>query len=185
RDLAYHPDGKTIGVSTTDGILLFDSTSGEAKGTIKGGLSNYCSLSWSPDGHRLAVGTTRGQIDIFDAQSHNRLITIKPAAAGAADQWGRVRMAKVLDHWITSLDWSADSRRLVSGGKIVTIWGSNQLPKSNLEPRVPGRPEAEQSPIDLEWILANAILHRQGEIVVDGQRIANIAQLPTPPFAIE
>jgi hypothetical protein len=64
-------------IATPAGFILMNPVTGMQNQVIKRGLSNSCIPSWSPDGSRLAVRITAGQVNIPDAELHIRLIALQ------------------------------------------------------------------------------------------------------------
>lgn len=178
RDVAWHPNGRTIAVSTGKGIILISVASGRRIGVVQGGLSPFCSLAWSPDGRRLAAGTTSGQIDIMDAQSYLRLLTLKPEKSTNSPNRRGTYTEKQLASWILSLDWSPDGRRLISGGRQATIWGSDAMPDLKTDSRQPFQSRILQPLVDVERLITMDVIEQKGIVEIDEQRIQDAARLP-------
>jgi hypothetical protein len=67
--------------------------------TFAGHAGAVRSLSWSPDGTRLATGSADGTAKVWDAAGAHELLTLKGHAG-----------------WVRSVSWSPDGTRLATGG---------------------------------------------------------------------
>jgi WD40 repeat protein len=69
--LALSPDGKTLAVGTSlpdeEAITLYDTATGERKGTADSGDRYVSALAFSPDGKLLAVARYEKDIELRDA----------------------------------------------------------------------------------------------------------------------
>ena len=79
---------------------MWDAAGGRELLTLKGHTGRVCSVSWSPDGTRLATGSEDGTAKVWDAAGGRELLTLKGHA-------GEVR----------SVSWSPDGKRLATGSR--------------------------------------------------------------------
>ena len=73
RALAIGPDGKTLASGNWDIVTLWNLTTGERLGALRGFGRYVESLSFSKDGSLLAGGTDLGSVQIWDVGRHARL----------------------------------------------------------------------------------------------------------------
>ena len=75
--------------------------------TLKGHAGPVCSVSWSPDGTRLATGSEDGTAKVWDAAGGRELLTLKGHTG-----------------WVRSVSWSPDGTRLATGSEDGTakVW---------------------------------------------------------------
>jgi hypothetical protein len=146
--VAWSPDGKVIASATSKGIMLYDSATLSPTQTID--EREYAeSVSFSPDGTRLACTCSPGVIKIWNVESGQLLTTLsdeqfltsvafKPngtqIAGGTRD--GRVKVwdggdyrllyvLSGLNDEVSSLAYSADGERLLAGSGLtgtVKVW---------------------------------------------------------------
>ncbi len=144
-NLAFSPDGRLLGGFTSDTIWLWDTNSWEKIATIKEKAGDFMTGSFSPDGKRLAVPTRRNTLKIWDTTFGQELLTLNKDPKSWSDQlafspdgqrlvgntlqWDasaapRVRTLHGPSRGVETLAFSADGRRLFSGGKdhVVKIW---------------------------------------------------------------
>ena len=114
NDIKYSPDGKRLAVASSIGVWIYDAQTGEVINLITstdrrvGGapdpqVSPINSISFSPDGQLLAIGTQGNNIRIWDVKL------------------GRYRHT----HWVSglqSLSFSPDGNILASGGTEILLW---------------------------------------------------------------
>ena len=114
NDIKYSPDGKHLAVASSVGVWIYDAQTGEVINLITstdrrvGGepdpqISPINSISFSPDGQLLAIGTQGNNIRIWDVKL------------------GRYRHT----HWVSglqSLSFSPDGNILASGGTEILLW---------------------------------------------------------------
>ena len=114
NDIKYSPDGKHLAVASSVGVWIYDAQTGEVINLITstdrrvGGepepqVSPINSISFSPDGQLLAIGTQGNNIRIWDVKL------------------GRYRHT----HWVSglqSLSFSPDGNILASGGTEILLW---------------------------------------------------------------
>ena len=114
NDIKYSPDGKHLAVASSIGVWIYDAQTGEvinlitSTDRIVGGepepqVSPINSISFSPDGQLLAIGTQGNNIRIWDVKL------------------GRYRHT----YWVSglqSLSFSPDRNILASGGTEILLW---------------------------------------------------------------
>ena len=114
NDIKYSPDGKHLAVASSIGVWIYDAQTDEVINLITstdrtvGGkpepqVSAINSISFSPDGQLLAIGTQGNNIRIWDVKL------------------GRYRHT----HWVSglqSLSFSPDGNILASGGTEILLW---------------------------------------------------------------
>ncbi|HEV3263103.1 MAG TPA: serine/threonine-protein kinase [Gemmataceae bacterium] len=115
--LALSPDGKYLasgsnyaqGVITREpgDIKVWDLRTGKESQTLNGHLHAVTALAFSPDGHRLASGSTDGMVKLWEAETGQEILTLD-------GPWTAVG----------SVTFSPDGTRLVSGRQdgSVIIW---------------------------------------------------------------
>jgi tetratricopeptide (TPR) repeat protein len=111
-DACFSPDGRWVANPTRDGAIVFDASTGEKSYDLNGHKATTCSLSFSPDGQRLATASDDGTVKIWDAASGQELLTLR-------GHHNKVKHAV----------YSADGERLVSTGTDCTlrIWEATPL----------------------------------------------------------
>jgi WD40 repeat protein len=79
-------------------------------------------IAWSPDGKLVAAGDNEGNITFFDGSDPNGFAEIP-----------NLYMKKAHELVVSSLDFSPDSKRLVTGGfdKKVKVWTLPERPAGN------------------------------------------------------
>ena len=107
--LAVAPDGRAIavaGVRGTSRVRLFDPQGVRQPVSLPGGDWGACSLAYSPDGQRLALGTFEGAIRIIDLKTSKDL---HPGAGHRAP--------------LTGIAFAPDGKMLATaGGRTVCLW---------------------------------------------------------------
>jgi WD40 repeat protein len=73
RDLAFSPDGRWLGVAGNKAIVVWEVATGRKLFTLAGG---HC-LAFSPDGRRLATGTSgEGAVKIWDMATQQPVLSL-------------------------------------------------------------------------------------------------------------
>jgi WD40 repeat protein len=76
---AFSPDGRLLAAVSILGMgHLYDTATGRKTATLQGFLQGAHSVSFSPDGQRLAIGSNGNEaIKIWDVESLQELLTLK------------------------------------------------------------------------------------------------------------
>ena len=112
--MAQSPDGKLLAVPRGSNVVLFDAGTGAVVRTLVGHAVRAYGAAFSPDGTRLASGSTfhgDGAITVWDVQS-GRVVHVLKGHTG--------------DVWRTA--FSGDGKRLVSGSadKTARVWDAEK-----------------------------------------------------------
>jgi WD40 repeat protein/class 3 adenylate cyclase len=108
-ETALSPDGRSIAVASgfTPDAQVFDVASGEPRFDLRGHLYPVASISWSPDGRRIATGANDASARIWDGRT------------------GRLQI-ELLGHagTLVSVDWNHDGSQLVTSASDGTakVW---------------------------------------------------------------
>jgi WD40 repeat protein len=106
QELAYSPDGRWLAAASgTPGsageVRLFDLTANPPASHLLDRIGDVmCAVAFSPDGTRLAAGSSDNLICIYEVRSETRELRIEQHA-----------------DWVTDLAFSPDGRRLVSASR--------------------------------------------------------------------
>jgi WD40 repeat protein len=115
--VTWSPDGRRLasscagygwagqtGQTDVGEVKIWDAAAGREILTLKGHTGKVHSVSWSPDGKRLATGSADGTVKVWDASAGRELLAYT----------GKV----------TSVSWSPDSKRLALGSSDGTakVW---------------------------------------------------------------
>src|SRR5205814_709335 len=129
--LAYGPDGKRLASASRDGTLkLWDPARGQEILTLKAHAKEVNSVAFSPDGKRLASGSFDRTVKVWDvafSPDGERLASVsadhtvmvweaKPVRKSLTLKPGKAPDPKVGPIPVTSVAFSLDGKRLVSGG---------------------------------------------------------------------
>ncbi len=111
NQITTSPDGKTLAVSSSPGVWLYDLSTLEPLQLLTGQGSVIWEVAWSPDGTQLAVSSEDGAVRIWDATSGEEIGLLSgptEPAIGAA----------------ISVAWSPDGTQVASGseGGQVRVW---------------------------------------------------------------
>jgi WD40 repeat protein len=112
-DIDWSPRGDVVAAANRNGrIELFDAARGKPLAKHIGMRSEVLSVTWSPDGRRLAALGNDETIVIWDAATLDRLLTL-PAPGS-----------------VNVIRWSPDGRRIAGCGRGgVRVWGSPDMPQ--------------------------------------------------------
>jgi WD40 repeat protein/transcriptional regulator with XRE-family HTH domain len=120
----YSPDGKTIAAAYDDkSIVIWDAKTGNQVATLVGHTGNISWGSYSSDGSRFASGSSDGEIFIWDVASGKVIRTLQGPTSSSSPA--------ITDYTISSLAFSPDGNRLISGDTngFGTIWDVNTSEK--------------------------------------------------------
>lgn len=148
--LAWSPESTRIASASADKtVQVWDALSGLNTLTYRGHTSPVKAVAWSPDGSMIASGSDKPEsaIQVWNAQTMQKLLTYTEHTGGifaiawspggqyiATSSWGEVRVwkpapptGKILNLYtgqadaIHAIAWSADERRIASGGNDTTV----------------------------------------------------------------
>jgi WD40 repeat protein len=93
---------------------VWEAETGKELHSLTGHEGGVYSVSWSPDGNRLATASNDGTVRVWDAGSGGQLLTITVIAEGSRSQ-------------VWNASWSPDGHWLASGSDDGTarIWDAN------------------------------------------------------------
>ena len=116
----YSPNGKTIAAVYDDkSIVIWDAKTGNQVSTLVGHTGNVSWANFSSDGSRFASGSNNGEIFIWDVASGKVIRTLQGPTPSSSPA--------TTDYTITSLAFSPDGNRLISGDTngFGTFWDVN------------------------------------------------------------
>lgn len=128
-DVDFSPDSTKLASSNTGSVKIWDVSNGDCIKIIESDFPTVWRVLWSPDGTKLAFSFNSeidysDRIDVYDAQSWNRIARITPPSGGTA---------------ATSIAWSPDSTKIAfqtyngtSSSNGIKIWDiiNNKLIKT-------------------------------------------------------
>ena len=99
-------DGTRLASADTT-VRMWDAATGQLLHTLAGHTRWVCSVSWAPDGARLASASNDETARVWDALTGQLLHTLR----------GHM-------HWVLSVAWAPDGRRLASAAsdQTVLVW---------------------------------------------------------------
>jgi WD40 repeat protein/DNA-binding SARP family transcriptional activator len=97
--VVFSPDGTRITASSCGAPKIWSAETGREQLTLEGHTGDVYGLAWSPDGTRLATGSTDGTARVWDASTGKQLMVL----AGHAGL-------------VAIVDFSPDGTRLLTGG---------------------------------------------------------------------
>ena len=106
--VCYSPDGKTLAVSSQNGvIMIWDTETWEMLHRLKTTESSFISVAFSPDGTQIAGGAVDGAIDLWNAKTGEHQITLEGHGS-----------------WVADLAYSPNGKTLASAGwdHTVKLW---------------------------------------------------------------
>lgn len=103
--VALSPDGQTIAVMGILEVSLWDVTTGENRGELRGHFSNIMSIAFSPDGDTLATGGLDGKVLLWNYKQERSRFKPKATLIGYTDQRIGVK----------HLTFSPDGQKLATG----------------------------------------------------------------------
>jgi len=105
RSLAFKPDGTLLLCGRADGRIAGSPLRQGREVTFSGHTASVNSLRFSPRGDTLASGSSDGTIRLWHIDKPDALPGVIPRQEG----------------WVWAVAWSADGRRVISGGKEPSI----------------------------------------------------------------
>jgi WD40 repeat protein len=105
RSLAFTPDGSALLCGKADGRIVGWPLRQGRELTFSGHTASVNSLRFSPRGDTLASGSSDGTIRLWHIDKPEALPAVIPRQEG----------------WVWAVAWSADGRRVISGGKEPSI----------------------------------------------------------------
>jgi len=104
--VAWSPDGTRLATASSDGVRLWDPTTGHQLATLTGHTDGVRAVAWSPDGTRLATAGDDRQVRLWDLTTGDHLTTLTGHTGG-----------------VRAVAWSPDGTRLATAGDgEVRLW---------------------------------------------------------------
>jgi WD40 repeat protein len=122
---AWSPNGESFAIDSGNNIDLISVGRGEVTATLRGHRDWVLTISWSPDGQRIASGSQDGTMRIWDARRRAPIRTLRTGA------WA-----------IDCVAWSPDGGLLAVGGpdRTVQVWDGEARKRLLTLKKPPGAP---------------------------------------------
>ncbi len=110
--VTYSPDGTIIVTGNTDGVHLWDATTGQFKATYKGHTDTVHSVAFSPNGTAIVGGSWDGKVHLWNANTgqYKRLEIENDSQSSSVNSRGYITRR---DH-VTSTIYSPDGTTIAS-----------------------------------------------------------------------
>ncbi len=191
--LAISPDGKLAASGSDDGtVKLIDALTGIVRLEIPAAPSGYVfSVSWSPDGNRLVVGSTYNVISLWDTRTGEHLSSWSEPGAwvtgvafnadgtliascdyeGGVFVWDARRATVLARHPasdVKTVYWSPDGKSLAAYGRMgFKVWRDSGW---KIQPAPPVRP-LRGWPVDDHAVIDVAWARSGGEVAMGSENI--------------
>jgi WD40 repeat protein/serine/threonine protein kinase len=106
--VAFSPDGRRLAAACSDGLFLWNATTGQSEASFAGHVGEVNCVCFAPDGRQLASAGDDGSVRLWDVASRSQLHAFTHAHEGEASAVG----------------FASDGRTLVSGGQdgVLRLW---------------------------------------------------------------
>jgi WD40 repeat protein len=118
--VAFSPDGQRLAAYSGADVIVWDAQTGRELVALKGHTGDVKSITFSPDGSRLATAANDATVRVWDAQNGHELMTLPGRNGGNFSSF-------ISDG--NSVAFRPDGHRLVAGstGDTVKIWDGTPL----------------------------------------------------------